>query len=128
MDATRASRSDRTADTADTDDNEERRAPAGAEPSDDTGEAVTVEGRAPALSQENVGDVLESLPVSSQTRAWRLTAALGGGLAFDHGSHGLLSLDARFELGRANKLGGESGDAERVPNDNATMPRSRAAH
>ncbi|HEU4735082.1 MAG TPA: hypothetical protein VFT22_44630, partial [Kofleriaceae bacterium] len=51
-------------------------------------------------------------------RALRLTAALGGGLAFDHGAHGLLALNVRIETNRRYRLGAEGalwlvdGDAE----------------
>jgi len=40
-------------------------------------------------------------------RALRLTAALGGGLAIDHGTRGLLALHLRLETNRRTRLGGE---------------------
>jgi hypothetical protein len=44
----------------------------------------------------------------SAPRALRLTAALGGGLAFDHGSRGLLALDVRLETTRRTRFGAEA--------------------
>ncbi|HET7506363.1 MAG TPA: VIT domain-containing protein [Kofleriaceae bacterium] len=63
-----------------------------------------------ALTLESTGD--------GSPRALRLTAALGGGLAFDHGAHSLLALDVRIETNRLYRLGAEGalwlvdGDAE----------------
>jgi hypothetical protein len=41
-------------------------------------------------------------------RGISLSAALGGGVAVDHGAHSLLSLDVRLDLGGATRLGGEA--------------------
>jgi len=48
------------------------------------------------------------LEAVSAPRALRLTAALGGGLAFDHGTHGLVALHVRLETNRRAKLGVEA--------------------
>jgi Ca-activated chloride channel family protein len=45
---------------------------------------------------------------ASSGRALRLTAALGGGLAFDHGARGLLALDVRIETNRLTRFGAEA--------------------
>ncbi|HET9626285.1 MAG TPA: hypothetical protein VFP84_33210, partial [Kofleriaceae bacterium] len=50
----------------------------------------------------------EAIAISGAGRPWRLSAGLGGGLAFDHGTHGLLRLDARFEHGYRTRLGAEA--------------------
>ncbi|HEY0193113.1 MAG TPA: vWA domain-containing protein, partial [Kofleriaceae bacterium] len=50
----------------------------------------------------------EQVSVAASGRRWRLTAALGGGLTFDHGARGLVALDGRLELGGRTKLGGEA--------------------
>jgi Ca-activated chloride channel family protein len=46
--------------------------------------------------------------VSLTGRTLRLTAALGGGLAFDHGARGLVALDARIETNRLTRFGAEA--------------------
>jgi hypothetical protein len=56
---------------------------------------------------------MEGELASVAARPWlRFAAAAGGGLAFDHGSRGLLVLDARLDIGlddlRRTRLGGEA--------------------
>lgn len=68
---------------------EEREASADA----DGGEAITVTG--------------SSELVSVAARGWRLSTTLGGGLAVDHGAHGLGALGVRLEATTGLRLGGE---------------------
>jgi hypothetical protein len=101
------------------------------------GEQIIIQGRAPTIPSQNnapspvsavdVKKLAEAKPESAADsedvgrgeaitlvggyrsgRALRLTAALGGGVAFDHGGRGLLSLDARLETNRRTSLGGEA--------------------
>ena len=77
-------------------------------------EPDTDEPRAPGRSlatatlTEDAG-VAEELDVAGPRRGWRLTAALGGGLSFDHGARGLVALDVRLETNRRTRLGIEAG-------------------
>jgi Ca-activated chloride channel homolog len=68
-------------------------------------------------SPVTVGDVLQSVPaaggeesvaITGGHRRLRITAALGGGLVFDHGTRGLAALDARIETNRRTALGVEA--------------------
>src|SRR5581483_1414790 len=43
----------------------------------------------------------------SAAPAWRLSAAAAGGVVFDHGAHGLVSVAARAVYGARNLVGGE---------------------
>jgi hypothetical protein len=72
-------------------------------------EQITIEGRAPAIErraaapapvEELAGEATtEAITITgmSARRGPRLSAALGGGLAIDHGARGLLALDVRVE-------------------------------
>ncbi|TMQ09836.1 MAG: hypothetical protein E6J90_37190, partial [Deltaproteobacteria bacterium] len=51
---------------------------------------------------------LEGSTLRSSGRTLRLTAALGGGLAFDRGARGLGALDVRIETNRLTALGAEA--------------------
>jgi Ca-activated chloride channel homolog len=53
------------------------------------------------------GEAIEITSAGS-SRAFRLTAALGGGLAFDHGARGLLALDVRLETNRRTRFGADA--------------------
>jgi hypothetical protein len=55
-------------------------------------------------------ETVEAITIANTTypRAWRLTAALGGGLVFDRGARGLLALDARLETTRRTRFGAEA--------------------
>jgi Ca-activated chloride channel homolog len=59
-----------------------------------------------AREEADEAEAVEILGAGS-SRAWRLTAALGGGLVFDHGARGLAALDVRLETTRRTKLGAE---------------------
>jgi hypothetical protein len=70
-----------------------------------------------AAPSATVGDQLQDLPSAmseevvlsgSSSRALRLSAALGGGLAIDRGARGLLALHVRVERGYPLELGGEA--------------------
>ena len=65
---------------------------------------------ASVVDREALGEsiALEGMLPGSR-RALRLTAALGGGLAFDHGARGLLAFDARLETNRRTRVGAEAG-------------------
>ena len=54
-----------------------------------------------------VADAETIVETAASHRAWRLSTALAGGLAFDHGARGLLALDVRLESTRTPRLGGE---------------------
>ena len=82
-------------------------------------EVITVTGSAidrkslNAAGATSIGDVLQKISVEGLEptlygRRRRLTAALGGGLAFDHGARGLVALNVRFELVRELQLGAEA--------------------
>ncbi len=85
------------------------------------GEVITVTGSTIDSNRLNTTapltlDELSSLGEGEQLvvygrprRALRLTAALGGGLAFDHGTRGLATVTARIETTRRTALGGEAG-------------------
>ena len=84
---------------------------------DDSGgaldEKLTVTGslpRAVAVRPSSEAAEAETIEIASigSSRAWRLTAALGGGLAFDHGARGLLALDVRLETNRRTRFGAEA--------------------
>jgi len=53
------------------------------------------------------GGEQESVMLGGPARAWRLTAALGGGLVLDHGTHGLAAVSARIERNLRTSLGAE---------------------
>ncbi len=54
-------------------------------------------------------DVLRSESISVGGGRWlRITAALGGGVAVDHGARGLVALDVRLETTRPTRLGAEA--------------------
>lgn len=72
---------------------------------DERGDAPRVATRAFVDSAE--GEAIE-VSGTRDRRALRLTAALGGGLAFDHGARGLLALDVRLETTRRTKFGVEA--------------------
>lgn len=83
----------------------------------DTGEQITIEGRTPvvSLSDSELRELAESeaheeaITITGRAgRALELTAALGGGLAIDHGGRGLLALDVRLQSTRRIRLGGEA--------------------
>jgi hypothetical protein len=76
-----------------------------AEPPADAGESITVNGRA----QRTVEEL--TVAGSNTMTDWhgvRLSVALGGGLAVDHGARGLLALDVRVEAVRRYLLGSEA--------------------
>ncbi|HEX2685902.1 MAG TPA: VIT domain-containing protein [Kofleriaceae bacterium] len=66
---------------------------------------ISVAGR--TFTSEQAAEAIE-LEGAMSPRAFRLTAALGGGLAFDHGSRGLLALDVRLETTRRTRFGVEA--------------------
>lgn len=59
------------------------------------------------FASDEVGEALATTAAGA-SRTLRLTAALGGGLAFDHGARGLVALDVRLETTRRTKLGAEA--------------------
>jgi hypothetical protein len=71
--------------------------------------AATTGSAAPAsnsaLDREDA--TAENTLVSATRRGWRLSASLGGGLAFDRGARGLAALAVRLESLRGPRLGGE---------------------
>jgi Ca-activated chloride channel family protein len=91
-----------------------------AEPPPAAGEQITIEGRAPAIERRIAAtSVDEELAGEAKTEAitisgtslrggLRLSAALGGGLAVDHGARGLLALGVRVETRGRFLLGGEA--------------------
>ena len=74
-------------------------------------QVATAEPPAPEeLAREATSEEV-TIAGSNAMTAWRgvrLSAALGGGLAVDHGARGLLALDVRLETGRRVLLGGEA--------------------
>ncbi len=61
-----------------------------------------------AATEEDEGSVEHIVITGGYARTWRLTAALGGGLAFDHGTRGLAALTGRVEYGARTRLGVEA--------------------
>jgi Ca-activated chloride channel homolog len=90
----------------------------------EAGEHIIIEGRAPTISKSNTasaasvidsedshageGESIRIAGTSRSSRALRLTAALGGGLALDNGNRGLVALDVRLETNRRTSVGGEA--------------------
>jgi len=70
---------------------------------------ITVTGSliARTSAEDTRGEAIEITSAGSR-RALRITAALGGGLAFDHGARGLLALDVRLEANRRTRFGADA--------------------
>jgi hypothetical protein len=75
---------------------------AGADEPRDAARSVATGSFAEAESGEEISIMGEP------RRALRLTAALGGGHAFDHGARGLVALDVRLETNRRTRVGVEA--------------------
>ncbi|HEX3475601.1 MAG TPA: VIT and VWA domain-containing protein [Kofleriaceae bacterium] len=79
-------------------------------------EQITLEGRAPIERRATVAVTDEEMDreahgeqiVITGRPGPRLSAALGGGLAVDHGARGLLALDVRVETRTRLRLGGDA--------------------
>jgi len=86
---------------------------AAAEPPASGGETIVIEGRAPFIVGQNLSDSTRNIEPETiayaARRRWSLIAALGGGLAFDHGAHGLAAFQVRLETNRRTRLGVEAG-------------------
>jgi len=82
----------------------------GAAPPERINERIAVTGsliEARPSAADARGEAIEITSAGS-SRAFRLTAALGGGLAFEHGARGLLALDVRLETNRRTRFGAEA--------------------
>ena len=78
------------------------------------GEQIIIEGRAPSITKANLAggasilDLQQANSLGFHHALWRLRAALGGGLAVDRGTHGLLSLDVGLEHFAVAPFGAEA--------------------
>jgi hypothetical protein len=70
-----------------------------------TASPISIEGAAPMIDESAHA---EAIAISGRPRALRIAAALGGGLAFDHGGRGLFALDVRLETSGRTRLGAEA--------------------